>query len=261
MAKAWKMVLVGVFAEDYLIDIAKDKFQDPVVWRKGGKITLGNVEDKDNKVNKVEKLETDKVEKLETEWGKYKILPFFVCETIEDFRKGGLKCPYEFVIERKDLLTANVNSLKERIEVLQNLPQTKEGIDLATFRDWMSGVMRRYMFLDDTAHGSSGYIDPEDPKWDWEDEKIKGRWVIKIIKKPDDKNDQFKYATHGQWLKERFSSSSTFGNEHDSLGHLKPLMRVLWPDYFDDGRLSLSMDDSALNEKIERLKAVYNNEK
>ena len=139
--------------------------------------------------------------------------------------------------QAKDILTRRINILKSQ-------KQSQDGISLETFKDWMSGVMRKYLFLDDTAHGSSGYIDPRDPKWDWESDGVKRKWVV---------GGEDEYENHGLWLRDRFSDKVT-GNDHDPLRRLKPLMKVLWSDYFDDKKLSLKcLSEDDADEKIQRL--------
>ena len=257
--KTWKIVLVGFFSENYLVDIAYAMVKNAA---------KGLVVDIDKDVLAWKKRENDfssgQLVKKSRWDGEYKVLPLFICEKIDDLRKCGLACPYEFVIERRDLFDGEnykaTDILRKRIDILKSQKQSKNGkngIRLEEFKDWMSGVMRRYLFLDDTAHGASGYIDPEDPKWDWKDDKIKYKWVVKDLTSA---NDEHKYDKHGQWLMDRFSFSNT-ANERDSCTDLKPLMRALWPEYFDSGTLSLQVlsdTNKSVDKKIKRLQSVYN---
>ena len=227
----WVIVLVGTFAEDYLVEITEEKAKQAakdveiMTWRKSSAtIVLPEGWKSDSQQGK-----------LDT----HKILPFFICEKIEDIYSNGLKCPSEFVIERKDLFDGEKfkadNLLKQRIEILKAL--NPDGIDIETFRDWMSGVMRKYLFLDDTAHGASGYIDTKDSKWKW------GDWF--------DKKPEF------EWWRARFSTDSA--DIGDPLRNLKPLMENLWPVYFNKEVLSLANMPNKWNNKISvKLNKIYN---
>lgn len=261
MAKSWKVLIVGVFAEEYLVDIATEKLRSafrtkPIVWKKNSEnIDLANLGVK---------------KEQENQWDE-KVLPFFVCEKIDDFRNSGLKCPYEFVIERKDLFDVYktdkksdgtdkctvfpaADRLRERIGVLKSL--NSDGIPYLKFKDWMSGVMRRYLFLDDTAHGTSGCIDSQDPNWNWTSKDKKFKWVERD---PNDNENKYEYDTHGQWLKDRFSKDAKAA-DNDSLKHLKPFMRAMWPEYFDAGKLTLQTlsTEPDVGNRITRLLDVYN---
>lgn len=241
MKTEWTILLVGVFAEEYIVDIAEKlcatmaegNSVTTLIWKKstssimlpsGWKAERDDGQGEDNS----------------------KVLPFFICEKIEDLYSDGLKCPDEFVIERRDLFdiypddkpkVAAIKRLEERITVLQAQTQSKKGVDLSTFRDWMSGVMRKYLFLDDTAHGASGYIDTKDSKWKW------GDWF--------DKKPEF------EWWRARFSTDSA--DIGDPLRNLKPLMENLWPVYFNKGVLSLANMPNKWNNKISvKLNKIYN---
>ena len=255
--KTWKIVLVGFFSENYLVDIAYAMVKNAA---------KGLVVDIDKDVLAWKKRENDfssgQLVKKSRWNGEYKVLPLFICEKIDDLRKCGLACPYEFVIERRDLFDGEnykaTDILRKRIDILKSQKQSKNGIRLEEFKDWMSGVMRRYLFLDDTAHGASGYIDPEDPNWDWNDDEIKYKWVVRGLSSA---NDEHKYDNHGQWLVDRFSIAKT-ANEHDSYKDLKPFMKAMWPEYFGNGTLSLQVlsdTNKSEKEKIQRLQKVYNN--
>jgi len=249
----WEILLVGVFAEDYLVAIGENKLNE-VKEECGASVTTWTKCD-------TETSNKDKIE-MPTRWVNSeegaKVLPFFICEKIDDFRSNGLKCPYEFVIERKDLFDgegyAAKKLLRERIEILK--AQNGNGIDIETFKDWMSGVMRRYLFLDDTAHGTSGCIDSQDPNWNWTSKDKKFKWVERD---PNDSENKYEYDTHGQWLRDRFSKDAKAA-DNDSLKHLKPFMRAMWPEYFDAGKLTLQTlsTEPDVGKRITRLLDVYN---
>ena len=239
----WEILLVGVFAEDYLVAIGENKLNE-VKEECGASVTTWTKCDTETSKCDTGTSNKDKIE-MPTRWVNSeegaKVLPFFICEKIDDFRNNGLKCPYEFVIERKDLFDgagyAATELLKQRIAILK--AQNGNGINIETFKDWMSGVMRKYLFLDDTAHGISGYIDPKDPNWDW--------------------SEWFKKEPEHTWWKARFSDGSA--DSHDPLGHLKPLMKMLWPEYFTDRELALAKwFDTCDNvaERDDNLNKIYN---
>lgn len=256
------ILLIGVFADDYLTDIAAKRIKD-TGYKTIHKLTRSNLAN----------VLTDGVGLIATIFQKWKgnsgqvnILPLFVREERGDGKDCGLKCPYEFIIERKDLLDSGkynaVKALGERIgivlELLKRASSADEdvGVKFNDFKDWMAGVMRRYLFLDDTAHGSSGYIDPEDKNWNWDKDDYKYRWVEEDV---EDKKTDHGYANHGQWLKDRFSSDAK-ANKNDPSGWQKPLMRKLWEEYFGDKELSLevlSANTKTTASKIIRMEKVY----
>ena len=275
MAKTWKIVLVGTFADDYLVDIAYDVVKnaaeslvvdidkDVLAWKKDEKDFKESSDKNTASIFKMASVSNGRFDEKKSRWdGEYKVLPLFICEKIDDFRRCGLACPYEFVIERRDLFDGEdykaTDIVRKRIDVLKSQNQSDDGISLKKFKDWMSGVMRRYLFLDDTAHGASGYIDPEDPNWDWNDDEIKYKWVVRGLSSA---NDEHKYDNHGLWLVDRFSIAKT-ANEHDSYKDLKQFMKAMWPEYFGNGTLSLQVlsdTNKSEKEKIQRLQKVYNN--
>lgn len=256
--RPWKIVLIGTFAEDYLVEIAHEVVKNAatgtteresyvadigeaiLVWKRGEE---GFKEAPSQGAKCLfEKIESENGEKT-SRWDKYyRILPLFVCEWMSDFHKCGLKCPYEFAIERKDLLSAEglgaVKLLRQRIDILQTQEQSRGGVRLATFKDWMSGVMRKYLFLDDTAHGISGYIDPKDPNWSWK------KW--------------FAEKDFETWRNRFIKGGKSAAN--DPLGYLRPLMEKLWHRYFgDDEQFSLATLPERINADTEkRLDAIYN---
>lgn len=246
--EAWTILLIGAFAEDYIVDIACEAIKSSA--QKCVKNSKYDVlyqvlyqKKKDEKLNNLsgDATNSENEQGIETfPWGKgYKVFPLFVCEKIDDLRANGLKCPYEFVIERKDLFDGEkfkaVDLLGQRIVIL--VAQNKGGIDIETFRDWMAGVMRKYLFLDDTAHGISGFIDPKDPNWSWEN------W--------------FKREKECKWWRARFSNG--MADEHDPLGRLKSLMNEFWPKYFGVGGLSLANIPAGIDDSTKKLlNKIYN---
>ena len=262
MARAWKIVLVGTFAKGHLVDIAsavvkkaaeklvRNVDSDVLVWKKD--------EEDFNRHGLFKEESQDNTGKVDWEPG-CKVLPLFVCETMDDLRRAGLTCPYEFILERNDLFDKvqikfgakgrnkaenrhkATYRILERIKRLQAQKQSNKGVAIDTLKDWMSGVMRKYLFLDDTVHGTSGYIDHKAKAW-WE------KWL-------HPKTDDEKRNT--QWWTSRFSDGPSSNN--DPLARQKPLMKKLWPCYFEEGKLSLRKlsEGKSEDELITLLKSVY----
>ncbi len=232
--KDWMIILIGIFADDYLVDITEEKIR----------LATGGVGVESWKKSRpaIFLPEGWKSDSQQGEPDAFKVLPLFVCEKIDDFRKCGLQCPYEFVVERSDLFDGDyykaTDALRKRIDILTSQEQSNQGIRLTTFKDWMSGVMRKYLFLDDTAHGISGYIDPKDPNWNW------AKWFAKT--------DAFE-----KW-KMRFAHGGPMTD--DSLGYLQPLMKALWPKYFE-ATGDLSLTEAIEQRKFEKLNDIYNVDK
>lgn len=261
--KAWRIVLVGTFAKGYLVDIAfavVKKAAEKLVRNVDSDILVWKKDEKDFNVHGVFKKESkNNTEKVDWDPG-CKVLPLFVCETMNDLRRAGVTCPYEFILERNDFFDnvqvkceAGIRKRAEnwheaahrlwaRIKRLQTQSQSKTGVSFDAFKDWMSGVMRKYLFLDDTVHGSSGYIDHKAQAW-WK------KWLHPVT---DDEE------RNTQWWMNRFSDGPA--SNDDPLASQKPLMKKLWPCYFEEGKLSLrklSEVRKSEDELITLLKSVY----
>lgn len=105
-------------------------------------------------------------------------IPLVICESRQDLKQLGVLCPYEFILERHhfisivgdkgdkkgELLTNPRTQLVERLESLAM--KYPHGISMLSLRDWFAGLFRRYMFLDETVHGTSNLIDLNDLKND-----------------------------------------------------------------------------------------------
>ncbi len=101
-------------------------------------------------------------------------IPLILCEDRSALKRVGVRCPYEFIIERDDLLLMIFPSdrrgtqtsilgrsiLTRRLEELVRLyGSSKKAIKMEQLQDWFAGTFRKYLFLDETVHGTSGVID------------------------------------------------------------------------------------------------------
>ena len=85
-----------------------------------------------------------------------KIIPLILCESRDVLKQFGVKCPYEFIIEKRDLLhTRNCRGFQTVIQRINCLGT----VSLEDIQDWFAGTFRRYLFLDESVHGTSGHID------------------------------------------------------------------------------------------------------
>lgn len=162
-------------------------------------------------------------------------IPVIICETIHALKRAGVTCPYEFVFSREDLLSRRNHKtgrmqvgseyVLRRIEFLKRLYPM--GIGKDAMRDWFSGVFRRYLFLDETVHGTSGNIDLDNLP---EDEII-----LSLLKKCDE-NGEYENENATK-LAVRFDACS--GKVVDSMLPYKKFLKVLYNEYFEDGDKSL----------------------
>lgn len=162
-------------------------------------------------------------------------IPVIICETIHALKRAGVTCPYEFVFSREDLLSRRNHKtgrmqvgseyVLRRIEFLKRLYPM--GIGKDAMRDWFSGVFRRYLFLDETVHGTSGNIDLDNLP---EDEII-----LSLLKKCDE-NGEYENENATK-LAVRFDACS--GRAVDSMLPYKEFLKVLYNEYFEDGDKSL----------------------
>lgn len=84
------------------------------------------------------------------------IIPLILCESRNALKQFGVKCPYEFIIEKRDLLhTKNCKDFQTIIQRINCLGT----VSLEDIQDWFAGTFRRYLYLDESVHGTSGHID------------------------------------------------------------------------------------------------------
>ena len=101
-------------------------------------------------------------------------IPLILCDERESLKQKGIACPYEFVIERKDLIPSvnadgtfasdPVEIMATRLSVLARLYGGYNFMDAS--QDWFAGAFRIYMMLDATTHGTSDFVDPQRGKDD-----------------------------------------------------------------------------------------------
>ena len=162
-------------------------------------------------------------------FGKFSI-PLVVCESRQDLKKVGVLCPYEFIIERHhlvpivgtkgdsngELLTHPQDQLVERLKSLAI--KYPRGISGHSLRDWFAGLFRRYMFLDETVHGTSNLIDLNN----LDNSTILEQVCMQPI--PDD-------AESAQKLYMRFTG---IGETRDSLLNYKALLSQFFKNEIDE---------------------------
>lgn len=101
-------------------------------------------------------------------------IPLILCDERESLKQKGIACPYEFVIERKDLIPSvnadgtfasdPIEIMATRLSVLARLYGGYNFMD--ALQDWFAGAFRKYMMLDATTHGTSDFVDPQRGKDD-----------------------------------------------------------------------------------------------
>lgn len=160
-------------------------------------------------------------------------IPLFLCESREDIKIKGVRCPYEFIIERADLLpelkydtgelcAQSERELRARLKVLLELHANyaeANGFESA-MRDWLAGAFRLYLMLDSKTHGSSKYIDLDAAK------RKTDSILNALAERRADELDENVLI-----LKGRFG---TGGIDHrDSLKGFTKFAKKLYPEYFE----------------------------
>ena len=190
-------------------------------------------------------------------------IPLVLCDNRETLKQRGILCPYEFVIERKDLLPS-VNAdgaftsdpseiMASRLSVLALLYGGCPFMN--SLRDWFAGAFRIYMMLDATTHGTSEFVDLEQVKEgtdpillalaEFSPEEIERRH-FKDNSKGEDKEtraEAIKNAQeHARRIHDRFieeveedgsSQEASPSAQDDSLLQFKELARSIFSDYFE----------------------------
>lgn len=121
---------------------------------------------------------------------KEKFIPLFLCNSYDEIRAHGFNVPREFVFEvglnpnpdyiddpdtQPEMLCEILgDSIKERLKLYKELGIR---VTLADVRDWCVGAFRRYLFMDDDVHGTSGTFSiSELIKGDKVDGEYWGKW-------------------------------------------------------------------------------------
>ncbi len=202
-------------------------------------------------------------------------IPLLLCDTRERLRQNGIIPPYEFTIERCDLVPILDekgrmvdNPLKTLARRLGTLAQLYGGKDFTeALRDWHAGMFRMYLMLDATTHGTSEFIDLEYVKAGrdpilmalvgFPDEEIKRRCFGELseaegTKKVKDAKD------NADKLSNRLLNEKEIKGE-DSFLEFKPLARQLFSDFFEPCE-SASIDKVPIGHSLVRALGLEDSE-
>ncbi len=190
-------------------------------------------------------------------------IPLVLCDNRETLKQRGIFCPYEFVIERKDLLPS-VNAdgaftsdpseiMASRLSVLALLYGGCPFIN--SIRDWFAGAFRIYMMLDATTHGTSEFVDLEQVKEgtdpillalaQFSSEEIERRHFKGDCRENDKAireetiNNAIKHARRirNRFIEENEETSSvqtaSSSAQNDPLLRFKQLAKSIFSDYFE----------------------------
>lgn len=187
-------------------------------------------------------------------------IPILVCESRQDLKKDGILCPYEFIIERHHLVPIVGENIDDAGELLTDPKEQlvnrlkglslkyPNGIPLASLRDWFAGLFRRYMFLDETVHGTSNLIDLDNLEKD------------EIILKACIRDYEGDNGLNAKKLVARFTEEET--EVRDSLLAYKSLLKVLFSNEINEIGAALTQKDlNVLIAIYERCKDSYNKKK
>ena len=191
-------------------------------------------------------------------------IPLILCESRESLKRKGILCPYEFVVERRDLLPIvndKGNIVSDAVETLarrlKTLAELYSGEDFTeALKDWFAGAFRMYLMLDASTHGTSQFIDLEKVK------AGKDPILLDCIKEnPETEN--------GKKLRKRFTTGD--GGEDDEMKQYRPLAEILFSEYFETNSnqgtskrsivrvLQEKNENGRLNEnsRLSRLRKIY----
>ena len=193
-----------------------------------------------------------------------RFVPLVLCDERESLKKKGITCPYEFVIERRDLLpivdddgqcvSEPCETIKRRLRTLAGLYGDRpNGYFINPLKDWFAGAFRMYLMLDATTHGTSQYIDLELAKRG-EDP------ILKVVAGLGDKSNE-DVSKNADKLCKRFN-----GTGDDEVKEYESLARVLFHEYFCEDKKHSSIaaivtekvtDQSGKEEKLGALCKIY----
>lgn len=202
-------------------------------------------------------------------------IPLLLCDTRERLRQNGIIPPYEFTIERCDLVPILDekgrmvdNPLKTLARRLGTLAQLYGGKDFTeALRDWHAGMFRMYLMLDATTHGTSEFIDLEYVKAGrdpilmalvgFPDEEIKRRCFGEFSE--DEGTKKVKDAKdNADKLSNRLLNEKEIKGE-DSFLEFKPLARQLFSDFFEPCE-SASIDKAPIGHSLVRALGLEDSE-
>lgn len=185
-----------------------------------------------------------KCEKLKSE----SFIPLFLCSSYDEIRSHGFNVPREFVFEtglnpnpdyvddpqskQPEMLCEIVgDSFENRIKTLQELCAGK--VALKDVRDWCIGAFRRYLFMDDDVHGTSGIFSVskliKNPNEDDIDRDYGNKWFWGY---GDDNGDDNK--VNREMLRARFGvDKKTSPLECDPLRNYKDVLSVVFRKEFE----------------------------
>ena len=185
---------------------------------------------------------TDEGASGQSKWniGQEKFIPLILCDDRESLKKKGIACPYEFVIERKDLLplvddgkrvSESDKILAMRMETLLRLYGDKpKGYFVDALKDWFAGAFRLILMLDSTTHGTSQYIDLELVKNETDP-------ILKALAKKEEKEEEKEEAktkeeNEDEHVTRLWSCFRSGGDGDDEVKDYLPLAKVLFSEYF-----------------------------
>ncbi|MBO7448175.1 hypothetical protein J6U78_07565 [bacterium] len=218
--------LIGDFASQELCDI--------VLAQDGNTGFLNNAIDALNAKHRSENKTLPQAFQIQIEWfpkGKINLkneafIPLILCDDRESFKNKGITCPYEFIIERRDLfpvvdksgiISDPVITLSGRIDTLAHLYYEKpKGFFFSALKDWFAGTFRLILMLDSTTHGTSQYVDLELVK--------KGKDpILKSLAEPQNESE----SKNVKKLRCRFD-----GDGDDEVKSYLPFVKDVFPEYF-----------------------------
>lgn len=196
--------------------------------------------------------------------GENPFIPLILCDARSTIQRQGVSCPYEFIIERKDLLP-RVNDkgelvskpeeiLASRLRVLEKLYGDGKTDFKTALRDWFAGAFRMYLMLDATTHGTSEFIDLAKGR---EDPILKAASKIgeddKAASKigADDAESTPEAKDHALRLKNRFC-----GNPDAEVKPFEQLARWIFKERFEKLEKAFSADVNS-TERLNLLAQIY----
>ena len=159
---------------------------------------------------------------------KEKFIPLVLCEDRESLKRKGVVCPYEFIIERRDMfplvsedgecISEPCETLAQRMSTLLMLYRDKPaGYFFNALKDWFAGAFRMFLMLDSTTHGTSQYID------------------LELVKKEKCEDTILKALSASKWDNENAKKlyDRFVGSGDEEVKDYLELAKVLYSEYFD----------------------------